>query len=152
MDSINKEKIIDILLERNNIRFAYLFGSQVKNQTRFGSDLDIALFFEYEPGLPDIGALALELEDAAGCKVDLVSMEKLYENNPKLAFSIIDEGDMLFCKDKFLLGHYKKMVFLYYLDFKPVIDLFTNKLFQRLSDYKFAVAEPRTNFQSGRNK
>jgi predicted nucleotidyltransferase len=56
---LEKDKINKILIQKENIRFAYLFGSQVKNQTRFGSDLDIALYFEKEPDLVDIGALAI---------------------------------------------------------------------------------------------
>jgi hypothetical protein len=66
----------------------------------------------------------------------------LYEKNPGLAFSVIEEGKLLFCKDKFLLGQYKKKVFLYYLDFKPIIELFTKKLYERLNNGTFAVAEP----------
>ncbi len=114
-----------------------------KNQTRFGSDLDIAVYFKKEPGLADIGVLVPQLEEAAGCDVDLISLEGLYIKNPKLAFSVIAEGLLLYTKDEKLHGYYKKMVFLHYLDFKPVIDLFKEKLYKRLNDRKFAVAEPR---------
>jgi len=37
--------ISDIIKENKNISFAYLFGSRVKNNIRFDSDLDIAVFF-----------------------------------------------------------------------------------------------------------
>ncbi|HSD64677.1 MAG TPA: nucleotidyltransferase domain-containing protein [Ignavibacteriaceae bacterium] len=153
MDIVNKEKITDVLLKRENISFAYLFGSQAKNKTRFRSDLDIALYFKNDPGLGEIGALVVELENTSDCKVDIVSLKNLYEKNPKLAYSVIAEGNLLFCKDKLLLSHFKKNVFLYYLDFKPVIDLFTDKLYERLSNGKFAVAEQRPLYpRSGRNK
>ena len=139
---MNIERITNILMLNENIRFAYIFGSQVKNQRRFGSDLDIAVYFEKEPELDDIGTLAPELEEAAGCKVDLISLKDLYKENPKLAYSVIAEGILLYTTDKKLHTKFKKMVFLYYLDFKPVIDLFTEKLYKRLADGKFAVAEP----------
>lgn len=150
---IVKERISDILMRYENISFAYIFGSQVKNQTRFGSDLDIGVYFVKEPELLDIGVLVTELEDAAECKVDLISLKGLYRENPRLAYSVIADGLLLFTKDKMLSTQYKEMVFLYYLDFKPVIDLFAEKLYKRLADRKFAVAEPNTfHSRPGENK
>jgi len=139
MPVMNKEKITVILQQAGNILFAYLFGSQVKNKTRFGSDLDIAIYFEREAQLLEIGTLVNELEKAVNCKIDLVSLNDLYQKNPKLAYSVIAEGDLLFCNDQKLLNHYKKSVYLKYLDFKPVIDLFTSKLNERISKKRFAV-------------
>jgi len=45
MNSINKEKIEGALQNCGNIQFAYLVGSLAKNKARFGSDLDIAVYF-----------------------------------------------------------------------------------------------------------
>jgi predicted nucleotidyltransferase len=139
MSILNKEKIIEILQQTQNIRFAYLFGSRIKNKIRFGSDLDIAIYFDQEPQLLEIGSLVNELEETAGCRVDLVKLNKLYEINPKLAYSVIGEGIILLCNDEKLLIEYKKNVFLRYMDFKPVIDLFTKKLNERISNNNFAV-------------
>ena len=141
ISTLNKQKLIEVIQQTENIRFAYLFGSHVKNKTRFGSDLDIALYFGREPQLLEIGRLVNQLEEAADCKVDLISLNDLDEKNPKLAFSIIDEGILLHCNNEQLLIQYKKMVILKYLDFKPVIDLFTRKLNERISNNKFAVVE-----------
>lgn len=152
MDILNKNKIIEVLRQNENIIFAYLFGSQVKNKTRFGSDLDIALYFVNEPELTDIGTLVLELEKAADCKIDLISLKELYDKNPKLAYTIIDEGFLLFCLDQRFLAKYKKNTLLNYLDFKPVIDLFTKKLYERVSNNNFAVAEPHPALSYSRKK
>ena len=141
MFTINKKKITEVLRQTENIFFAYLFGSQANNKTRFGSDLDVAVYFKDEPTLLDIGQLVNELEKDAGCNVDLVLLNGLYEKNPKLAYSIIAEGNLLLCNDQELLNHYKKNVYLKYLDFKPVIDLFTTKLNERITNKKFAVTE-----------
>jgi uncharacterized protein len=152
MNKINIDEIINVLKENENIKFAYLFGSHAKNKTRYGSDLDIALYFENEPELTDIGTLVIELEKAADCNIDLVSLKELYKKNPKLAYSVIDEGTLLFNFDEAFLGHYKKKVFLHYLDFKPVIDLFTSKLYERVSNNKFAAAEPRVALSYSKRK
>ena len=152
MTGTNKKRITEILKRDDNIRFAYIFGSQVKSQTRLGSDLDIGVYFEREPDLNDLGILLPGLEDTSGCKVDLISLKGLYIENPKLAYSVVAGGVLLFTKDETLHTQFKKNVFLYYLDFKPVIDLFTEKLYQRLDENKFAVAEPRpTNLHPGKS-
>jgi len=137
----NKEKIIRILHSTNNILFAYVFGSQVKNKIRFESDLDIAVYFKKEPELLEIGEIVGELESETKKVIDFISLNNLYQKNPKLAYSVIAEGILLFCDDRNLLAQYKKKVFLYYLDFKPVIDLFTRKLDERILNKKFAVVK-----------
>lgn len=141
MNNINKKKITEFLKSKRNIKFAYIFGSFAKEQNRFGSDLDIAVLFEQEPDLLNIGQLITELEEVVDLNVDLVSLNNLFDKNPKLAYSVIADGILLFCADHKLLSQYKKITFLKYLDFKPVIDLFTLKLYERISNKKFAVIE-----------
>jgi hypothetical protein len=136
--SINKGKIAAVLKQIENIQFAYLFGSQAKNKARFGSDLDIAIFFEHEPQLLEIGMLVNQMEEASNCNVDLISLNDLDEKNPKLAFAVVAEGLLLFCNNERLLTEFKKSVFIKYLDFKPIIDLFEKKLHERISNNKFA--------------
>jgi uncharacterized protein len=139
--SIKKKEIVQVLKRTNNILFAYVFGSKAKNKTRLGSDLDIAVFFKEEPELLEIGKIVCELESETKNNIDLISLNNLYRKNPKLAYSVVAEGILLFCNNKNLLAQYKKNVFLYYLDFKPVIDLFTRKLDERILKKKFAVVE-----------
>ncbi|GIK61081.1 MAG: nucleotidyltransferase domain-containing protein [Ignavibacteriota bacterium] len=138
MIKVNKEKIAELLIRNKNISFAYLFGSYAKNKIRFGSDLDIGIYFNAEPTIFEIGILVNELEDITEHEIDLVSLKNLYEINPKLAYSVVADGILLFSIDEQLLVQYKKNVFLKYLDFKPVIDLFTRKLNERISNNKFA--------------
>ena len=140
-NNIDIVRLTGILQQVKTIRFAYVFGSQVKNKMHFGSDLDIAVYFDNEPGLLDIGQLVNELETAANCMIDLVSLNGLYVKNPKLAYTVINEGILLFCHDKGLLVQYKEKAYINYLDFKPVIDLFEGKLYDRISSNRFAITE-----------
>ncbi len=139
MDRI--EKIKEILKCNNKIMFAYLFGSAAQNKVRFGSDLDIGVYFEQMPVLLEIGAIVNELEEALGFTIDLVLLNHLYEDNPKLAYSVLSKGNLLFCLDEKLLTRYKEKTYLRYLDIKPVIDLFDRKLEERIKNKKFAVVE-----------
>lgn len=141
MNNINKKKIAELLRSTQNIKFAYIFGSFAKDESRLGSDLDIAVFFEKEPNLLSIGQLIVNLEEIVDVNVDLVSLNNLFEKNPKLAYSVIADGILLFCADYKFLSQYKTITYLKYLDFKPVIDLFASKLNDRISNKKFAVIE-----------
>ena len=73
MIKVNKEKIAELLIRNKNISFAYLFGSYAKNKIRFGSDLDIGIYFNAEPTIFEIGILVNELEDITEHEIDLVS-------------------------------------------------------------------------------
>lgn len=134
-------EIETILKKDSNILFAYLFGSKVKRSSRFGSDLDIAVYFQDEPEILEIGALVLKLEEASNCKVDVVSLNNLDKLNPKLAYSIISEGIIAYLKHKELFNQFKESVILNYLDFKPIDELFNKNFNNRLANHKFAVIE-----------
>lgn len=138
MYEINKDKIIENLQGTGNVEFAYIFGSRVKNKARFGSDLDIALYFEKEPGLLKLGELVKDLEEISNCNIDLIRLNGLVKINPKLAFTVINEGILLFNNNNGLLVEYKKNAYLTYFDFEPVIDLFNRKLNERIYNDKFA--------------
>lgn len=139
MENINK--ITGLLKQTQYITFAYIFGSRVRNQARFGSDLDVALYFDREPDLMEIGMLASELEEAAGCKIDLVRLNGLPEKHPALAYAVISEGKLLFCNHEKIHVAFKKSAMLRYFDFKPVIDLFERKLAERIANRKFGAVE-----------
>lgn len=135
---MNYNFIGDIIKENNNISFAYLFGSRVNNNFRLDSDLDIAVFFESEPSLYEIGKLCSELEIASNCEIDLIKLNNLYSTNPELAYNIIKDGKLIFYKDISLVNEFKKNAILWYLDFKPFRDKFHKLFLERLSKNKFA--------------
>ena len=59
MKTINIDivRLTGILQQVKTIRFAYVFGSQVKNKMHFGSDLDIAVYFDTEKLKSRLGKL-----------------------------------------------------------------------------------------------
>jgi uncharacterized protein len=138
MSNFNEKELVRVLYGYKNSIFAYLFGSRANNTIGFESDLDIALYFDREPELIEIGQLVAELENISGCTVDLVALNNLYEKNPRLAYSIINEGRLLYCVDEIALIAFKKNTLLNYFDFKPVIILFERKIGERINSKKFA--------------
>ena len=130
-----------ILEKDDNVIFALLFGSMARNDMRYGSDIDIAIYFNDSLTLHAIGNLCLNLEEAVNYKTDLVELNKLDKTNPVLAYSIVSEGIIIINKDIKIFNGYKKSVLLQYLDFKPTNDLINSGFNNRLSNNRFAVFE-----------
>jgi len=126
----------DKISQNTNIAFAILFGSHATGKVRFGSDLDIAVYFKLEPELLEIGDLVNQLQEVTDHKIDLVKLNGLYSSQPELTYNIIKDGIAVYSEDSLLLADYKRRVFLEYLNFKPVSDLFRNKYLERLSANK----------------
>lgn len=135
---MNYNSVIEIIKQYDNINFAYLFGSRVNNNFRLDSDLDIAVFFESEPSLYEIGELCSKLETASNCEIDLIKLNNLYADNPELAYNIIKDGKLIFYRTIEAVNEFKKNAILWFLDFKPVRDKFHNIFLERLSKNKFA--------------
>jgi predicted nucleotidyltransferase len=72
-----RERIIDIL-RRNEVRNASFFGSIVRGEMTDQSDVDLLVEFEGRKSLLDIAGLKIELEDALGRKVDVVTYQSLH--------------------------------------------------------------------------
>lgn len=130
-----------VLESNNNIVFAYLFGSVSNGNVRYGSDLDIAVYFNTEPTLDEIGKLALQLEELSDYKIDLVQLNGLDSVNHVLAFTIINEGRIVFSRDTDLLIKFKTSAILKYLDFKTTNDSINRSFSYRLSNNSYAVFE-----------
>ncbi len=142
MNKIKIQNSFKSILEKDdNVIFALLFGSMARNDMRYGSDIDIAIYFNDSQTLYAIGNLCLKLEEAVNYKTDLVELNKLDKTNPVLAYSIVSEGIIIINKDIKIFNGYKKSVLLQYLDFKPTNDLINSAFNNRLSNNRFAVFE-----------
>ena len=121
----------DILLECENIVFAYIFGSFALGNARADSDIDIAIYLAAEIGIETY--LDLKVRLAEGCKreVDLVILN---EANPFLRYEIQRNNILLFSRDKTLETHYKVKTLFEYSDVKKYLDLHYSKTIKRLKE------------------
>lgn len=91
-----RKKLIEILEQKRNIVFAYLFGSQVKGYADHRSDWDIAIYFS-EPlekkSNWQVFELEAELSRAIGSNVQIIPLNTSLP--PLLGFEIIEEGQVL---------------------------------------------------------
>lgn len=122
-DAVNLDEISNVLNGDNNIVFALVFGSQANGQANQLSDVDIGVFTKDDISLLGLGRIVSTLEKIGVKEVDLVVLNDLYKRKPNFAFQVISSAKLLFTKDEDLFVDFKKNVFLYYMDAKPLIDM-----------------------------
>ena len=76
VEELNRQ-IIPIL-RRFGVKRASLFGSIARGENGSGSDIDILVEFEGEKSLLDLAGLKVELEEALGRKVDVLTYNSLH--------------------------------------------------------------------------
>ena len=87
-----KERITPIL-RRHGVLHAGIFGSFARGEERADSDLDVLIDVPRGITLFGLSALALELEDTLGRKVDLVTYPAIH---PRLRERILSDQVVLF--------------------------------------------------------
>ena len=134
---VNFEKITDVLKGDNNIIFALVFGSQANGKANRLSDVDIGIFTKDDIPLLRMGRIVSALEKVLKKEVDLVVLNDLYKRKPNFAFQVISSAKLLFTRDEDLFVEFKKNVFLYYLDAKPLIDMVKASVNKRIETGAF---------------
>ena len=98
------------------------------------SDLDIAIYTKKELDLLTQGEIIAALECAFDTKVDLIILNDLYKTNPKLAFNITDNHQVVFCNDEKYYIDFKTQSLKYYFDIAPMYEMFDKALKERLEN------------------
>lgn len=86
-----KEKIVEIC-ERNDISYCVLFGSFARGDAAETSDIDLLVRFSKPKGFDWVDA-ALEIEEALGKKVDLVTENGL---NPHIKENVLKDLQVIY--------------------------------------------------------
>ena len=122
----------DFLKGYDNILFALVFGSTVKGRNNRLSDVDIGIYTIDEIPLLEMGRITAGLEKIVKKKVDLVILNDLYKRKPNFSFQVISSARLLFTKNKEIFVNFKKNVFLYYIDARPLIDMVNESINKRI--------------------
>ncbi|MBZ5586912.1 MAG: nucleotidyltransferase family protein [Acidobacteriia bacterium] len=77
------------LAEKRGARNVRVFGSVARGEQRPDSDLDLLVDFDPGRSLLDLTGLWIDLENALGCKVDVVSSRGF---RPRLASEVLREA------------------------------------------------------------
>ena len=133
----NSELIAKELQSFDFVVFALLFGSYAKDRATAISDIDVGIYTDSNKDLLTIGLLINRLERICQKKIDIVLLNDLYKKKPFLAYEIVSKGQLILCKDLNKFVEFKKNVFLYYLDTKPLRDKIDKAFKERVNSGRF---------------
>ncbi|MDW8392495.1 MAG: nucleotidyltransferase domain-containing protein, partial [Oscillochloridaceae bacterium] len=128
---------VRLLSAQEFIEFAILFGSIARGGAGPLSDVDIGIYVSRPLDLLEIGQLVAELERALGRDVDLLVLNDAWKRNPALAYRVVTEGVVLFCRDQETLTDFKTRVFLAYFDTAFLREMVARSFQERLETGRF---------------
>jgi hypothetical protein len=128
------KKINKILINFNKIKVAYLFGSVIKFD-KF-NDIDIGVVLEKNlndsyKNFKFAMTVARELEKEFNYKYEF-DIKILNETPIYFQYEVIRNGKMIYTKDEIIRIKYESELVSKYLDYKPTLDFFNKKLFERI--------------------
>ena len=130
--AIDFDKIGGFLKEFDHIVFALVFGSAATGKSNKLSDVDIGIYTTEELPLLKLGKMVVGLEKITKTKIDLLVLNDLFKRKPYFAYQVVASAKLLFTKNQETFVDFKRNVFLYYLDTKPLIDMMNKSLDKRL--------------------
>lgn len=135
---LNKEEIINYFQvyfgQQEDILFAYLYGSFL-NQDRY-RDIDLAVYSK-SPELMKLGGMRTDLVRQTNIEIDLCFLNELPKTNPKFAYKMVTEGELIYNIDPDGHNEYKVKAFLTYFDTAPLRDGMNKAFKKRLSSNNF---------------
>ncbi len=131
------EQIEETLQQYHFIEFALLFGSYANGTAGYLSDVDIAIESDKALDLLTYGEIVAELEAISGKKIDLVTTNALYRENPRLAYNITGNHKVLFVKNENRYIDFKVNSLKYYTDMQFMYRMFDDRLKERLKNGTF---------------
>jgi len=139
MNEAQLKKLKDHLSQKDEIIFAYIYGSVARNQDTRLSDIDLAIYIDEDkkPAAGPFGYrsdLIAELQPLAGNDIDLIILN---EASNLLAYNVFKEGSLLFNKDPDLRTRVQAKTVDKYLDFLPMLRVQEKYLNERIEQNRF---------------
>jgi len=128
------DRLKTLLLNYDYIEFALLFGSYASGKQYALSDVDIAIYTRSPIDLFERGGIISELEEALEKRVDLVRLNGLEKEDPRLAFAIVDNHRVIFCRNRARYIDFKTDTYRYYFDHLPMYEMFDKALKERIAN------------------
>jgi len=136
-----KKTISDILKLYSNIEFALLFGSYASGKVHHLSDIDLAIYLKDEMDIFTQGRLIVDLETALEKRVDLVILNTLHQNSPKLAYNIYCNHQLIFNHDPQSYEDFKFNALKYYMDMQHLYKMSDEALNERIKNGTLAQTQ-----------
>ncbi len=118
------------LLREHDVAVAYLFGSRAAGTASEGSDHDVAVLFDGEPSLRDVGALQLALTRLLGTPVDLVELDRA---SLELRAAVVQHGTPLLRDDEPRRVAFEVATRSRWFDYEPVLRALSRAYLRRVA-------------------
>ncbi|WP_456433325.1 type VII toxin-antitoxin system MntA family adenylyltransferase antitoxin [Nitratifractor sp.] len=128
------DRLKALLQRENRIQFALLFGSFADDSAHGMSDIDIAVSLRSPMELLEMGALIAQLESLTRRRVDLLVVNDLPEERPKLAFSIVQSHRILLIRDEEAYIDFKERTYRNYFDQEAMFRQFDESFVRKVLD------------------
>jgi predicted nucleotidyltransferase len=119
----------NILIEYDDIIFAYIFGSYAQGKIRKDSDIDIAIYLKSKLDVDMYLKIKMDLSEVTKREVDLVILN---DATPLLKYEIYKNHILLFTRDETMESNYKVKTLFEYNDVKRYLDLSYDTMIERL--------------------
>ena len=119
----------DVLIEYDNIIFAYIFGSFVTGTYRNDSDIDLAIFINENISFDEYMEIKMKLTAVCKKEIDLIILNSA---TTLLKFEIYKNHILLFTRDKNKESGFKVRTLFEYNDMKRYLDLSYESTIERL--------------------
>ena len=118
-----------ILIECENVIFAYIFGSYASKLAREDSDIDIAIYLKDQIDTKEYLNIKTNLIESCGKEIDLIILN---EATPLLKLEIYRNNILLFTRDKTIESNFKVKRLFEYSDMKKYVDMVYEKNVKRM--------------------
>ena len=119
-----KKLLKDYFNKVENLEFALIFGSLVKNNVHFRSDVDIAVSFDKKLKVDELIDLLLDIAKILDVDVDDIDIVDLKQDLPySLRFEIVRYGEPIVIKDREAYLDYRVKSINLYLDLEFMIKM-----------------------------
>ncbi len=136
---VSAERVSELLAVHDFIEFALLFGSFARAAPQPWSDVDIAIHVSRPLALLELGRLTAALERGLGRDVDVLVLNTALDRNPALAYRVISEGMLLFCRSRKTFVDFKTRAILGYLDTAFLRAMIARAFLERLETGRFGT-------------
>ena len=122
----------EVVLQRAEAQFAYLFGSRAAGTARPDSDADIAVMLDRDLSLHEHQRLAIDLADAFGVgEVDLIELRAA---PLELRGRVVQEGRLIFVADGAARVRFEVETRSMYFDYLPTLQEHTSRYLRQVAE------------------
>ncbi len=132
----NQDQLKTYFAQQSDILMAILFGSMAKGVHNVLSDIDVAVYLRQDLDELTMGDRQVDItcDLMKLYKKNEVDVVVLNAVNPLLKFQVVKYGQLIYARDELFYYHFKARTFSEYQDIKPMYDMYTKAMLERIRE------------------